>query len=79
MSCIVPGCKKNYKKNKSVSYFTFPKDPSSVLAWKKFCDKAEIFVPNQYQRVCSVSILFHLYYSAKLKLRKFRTIFIMTI
>ncbi len=51
-TCCVPGCYKNIKRNKKVSFHKFPKDKVMKGKWIKAIKRKD-FVPTDHHKLCS--------------------------
>ena len=49
--CAIWGCKSNSSTDKTVSWFSFPKDQPRFKAWVHYC-KCQDFTPSKYGKIC---------------------------
>ena len=49
--CVVWGCKSDSSTDKTVSWFSFPKDQPRFKAWVHYC-KRQDFTPSKYSKIC---------------------------
>ena len=49
--CVVWGCKSDSSTDKTVSWFSFPKDQPRFKAWVNYC-KRQHFTPSKCSKIC---------------------------